>query len=112
MDDFAPTEATPHMPRRAWWLNARRRRAEWQVLMATGAATFMGHPRSSFEAAQAGDPVFLYVSKPDHAVLAVATVADTAQPSTVAEPQLEVHLAFDVPNSIGWREIAGEPELA
>src|SRR5436190_23650799 len=85
----------------AWWLATRRRRSEWQSLMATGAATFSGRPRAHFEAARPGDPVLLYVSKPDHAIRAVGVVTrgtmDDRRPTTdnrrsVAEAELEVQL--------------------
>ena len=58
----------------AWWLATRRRRSEWQSLVATGAATFSGRPRSHFQAVRPGDPVLMYVSKPDHAIRAVGVV--------------------------------------
>src|SRR5688500_14619095 len=65
-------------PRRAWWLVTRRRRAEWQTLRAPGQATFTGTPRRHMEGARPGDAVLLYVSRPDHAILAVGTVAEPA----------------------------------
>jgi predicted RNA-binding protein with PUA-like domain len=92
--------------------------------MATGASTFTGRPRAHFNAVRPGDPVFLYISKPDHAILAVATIADilASEPASdqptpdprpqIPDPQLEVQLAFEVPNALTWRDIAGEPELA
>jgi DNA replication protein DnaC len=83
--------------------------------MATGTAVFTGRPRAHFDAARPGDPVFLYVSKPDHAILAVATIAQISTPasqSAAQDPQVEVQLAFEVPNGIAWRDIASEPELA
>jgi hypothetical protein len=63
----------------AWWLSTRRRRSEWQSLIATGTATFSGRPRAHFEATRPGDPVLLYVSKPDHAIRAVGIVTRTTQ---------------------------------
>ena len=104
-------------PNRAWWLVTRRRRAEWQSLMATGAALFTGRPRAHFDAAKAGDPVFLYVSKPDHAILAVATISDAtasnaAQSAMSDTALIEVQLAFELPNGVSWRDMASEPELA
>ncbi len=125
MDPDAANAAPQSTARRAWWLVTRRRRSEWQSLMATGTATFTGRPRNRFEAALPGDPVFLYVSKPDHAILAVATISERripeergksdtdAQVSNVQGlAQVEVQLAFEVPNGISWRDIADEPELA
>ncbi|HET6312196.1 MAG TPA: hypothetical protein VFH60_00040, partial [Chloroflexia bacterium] len=54
----APTadvqDAASPAPRNAWWLTTRRRRAEWQSLMATGLATFCGRPRAHFESANRG----------------------------------------------------------
>jgi DNA replication protein DnaC len=82
--------------------------------MATGTALFTGRPRAHFDAAQPGDPVFLYVSKPDHAILAVATIAQPSASNTQSaahDPQVEVQLAFEVPNGVAWRDIAAEPEL-
>src|SRR5438552_10574018 len=74
----------------AWWLSTRRRRSEWQSLMATGTATFSGRPRAHFEAARPGDPVLIYVSKPDHAIRAVGVVTrpttDHRPPTTGPEP--------------------------
>ncbi|MBF6614644.1 MAG: EVE domain-containing protein [Chloroflexi bacterium] len=112
--------------RRAWWLATRRRRSEWQSLVAAGIATFAGRPRASFEAAQPGDPVLLYVSKPDHAIRAVGIVIQrpqgdrgtgeaTGQPppaeATPPIPTLEVQLAFEVPDPLGWQSIQSAPAL-
>lgn len=60
--------------RTAWWLTTRRRRAEWQSLAGAGLATFSGRPRANFEQAQTGDPVLLYVARPDRAIRAVGIV--------------------------------------
>ncbi|HKP53809.1 MAG TPA: AAA family ATPase [Chloroflexia bacterium] len=125
ISDDGPSDSQA-VPFRAWWLTTRRRRAEWQSLLATGAATFTGRPRAHFNTARPGDPVFLYISKPDHAILAVATIADISSsvPSNdqqvaipdprppIPDAQLEVQLAFEVPNALTWRDIASEPELA
>src|SRR5438309_12113694 len=59
----------------AWWLSTRRRRPEWQSLRAAGTATFSGRPRAHYEAAMPGDPVLLYLAKPDHAIRAVGIVS-------------------------------------
>src|SRR5687768_4011781 len=111
--------ATPDLtgntqPRRAWWLVTRRRRAEWQTLRATGQATFMGTPRRHMEAARPGDPVLFYVSRPDHAILAVGTVAEESagKERGTSDPQLDVQLAFELPTPLPWRDITEEPELA
>jgi MoxR-like ATPase len=120
----------------AWWLTTRRRRSEWQSLMAAGTAPFTGRPRSHFEAVRPGDPVLLYVSKPDHAIRAVGVVLDEGRRtqdegmqssssnehrSSVDEQnanfrpssnEVEVQLAFEVPSALTWREILAEPALA
>ncbi len=125
----------------AWWLSTRRRRSEWQSLMATGTATFSGRPRAHFEAARPGDPVLLYVSKPDHAIRAVGIVTKASgqdegrrtkdeskttsilspQPSVLSNPQsairnpqldIEVQLAFEVTSALSWHDILAVPELA
>src|SRR5690242_4500574 len=90
----------------AWWLSTRKRRSEWQTLTATGTATFTGHPRRHFSAARAGDPVLLYVSKPDHAIRAVGVVIKsqgtstddgTEDESNSATGEIEVQMAFELP---------------
>src|SRR5438105_12888478 len=114
----------------AWWLSTRKRRSEWQSLIATGSATFTGHPRRHFDTARTGDPVLLYVSKPDHAIRAVGVVVaptmDDRPPTTddVNNPQskigvpfgppksLEVQLAFELPNPLSWRDILAVPALS
>jgi hypothetical protein len=117
----AAAEATS---RKAWWLVTRRRRTEWQTLTATGLASFTGRPRAHYEAVRPGDPVFLYVSKPDHAILAVGVVtegikarvqeeqAGEAAPGREVEPQIEVQMAFEVPSALSWRDILAVPALA
>ena len=126
----------PTPTRRAWWLVTRRRRAEWQSLRVAGLATFTGAPRRHVEAAQPGDPVLLYVSRPDHAIVAVGTVAEPAtayrlmaagstdgQSATTGSQQpdgakrspsnqLDIQLAFELPTPLPWRSILEEPELA
>lgn len=108
--------------RNAWWLATRRRRPEWQSLMATGLATFCGRPRAHFEAARKGDPVVLYVSKPEHAIRAIGIITgvSTDQPNPTSEiatpklegPWIEVQLAFEVPTPLAWRDVLVVPELA
>lgn len=123
-----PEEGEQSAERNAWWLSTRRRRPEWQLLMATGQATFSGRPRAHFEAARRGDPVFLYVSRPEHAIRAVGVVTDmwhqvttrngNADPKSETEnpksedPWIEVQLAFEVPSPLSWRDILAVPELA
>jgi 5-methylcytosine-specific restriction protein B len=73
----ASAEAAPAnraVTRTAWWLATRRRRPEWQSLAGAGLATFSGRPRANFESAQTGDPVLLYVARPDRAIRAVGIV--------------------------------------
>jgi hypothetical protein len=100
----------------AWWLSTRRRRSEWQSLMATGTATFSGRPRAHFEAARAGDPLLIYVSKPDHALRAVGVVtrATTVDGAAEGDKQgdIEVQLAFEVTSALSWRDILAVPALA
>lgn len=104
--------------RRAWWLATRRRRSEWQSLAATGAATFAGRPRAHYAAAQPGDPVLMYVSRPDHAIRAVGVVSASMPDSAATEGEdsegrcIEVQLAFELPNPLGWRDIAAQEGLA
>ncbi|MEO8285569.1 MAG: AAA family ATPase [Chloroflexota bacterium] len=108
-------QADQESTRRAWWLATRRRRPEWQSLMATGVATFRGRPRAHYEAAQPGDPVLLYVSRPDHAIRAVGIVTRSTGSNEADEDaaaELEVQLAFEVTNALGWREIDASAELA
>ena len=98
----------------------RRRRSEWQTLTATGTATFTGHPRRHFSAAKAGDPVLLYVSRPDHAIRVVGVVISSqgmreeegGEESTSATSQIEVQMAFELPTPLSWRDIAGATSLA
>ncbi|MDQ5826759.1 MAG: AAA family ATPase [Chloroflexota bacterium] len=113
----APTPA----PRNAWWLTTRRRRSEWQSLMATGLATFCGRPRAYFESANKGDPIVLYVSKPEHAIRAIGIITDTSHPtnpkSEIAnpkseEPWIEVQLAFEVPSPLSWRDLLAVAALS
>jgi MoxR-like ATPase len=106
--------------------------------MAAGTAPFSGRPRSRFEAVRPGDPVLLYVSKPDHAIRAVGVVTGTTEPgerrktkdesgsvpaderrelSSVdgrpsSSAELEVQLAFEVTSALSWRDILAEPSLA
>ena len=114
------------MPR-AWWLSTRKRRSEWQSLIATGTATFTGQPRRHFTAAQPGDPVLLYVSKPDHAIRAVGVVigdqgsgvggrgsgvGDQQANPKIPIPELNVQLAFELPSPLAWRDLLAVPALA
>ncbi|HEX8599193.1 MAG TPA: AAA family ATPase [Chloroflexia bacterium] len=121
----APTEDTQDdpapAPRNAWWLTTRRRRPEWQSLMATGLATFCGRPRAYFESANKGDPIVLYVSKPEHAIRAIGIITDTSQAtnskleirnSKLPEPWIEVQLAFEVPSPLAWRDLLAVPALS
>ncbi len=109
----------------AWWMSTRKRRSEWQTLIATGTATFTGQPRRHFVAAQPGDPVLLYVSKPDHAIRAVGVVlgpTDNGRPSsedgddagtaTQNPKSIDVQLAFELPGPLAWRDILEVPALA
>ena len=111
----------------AWWLSTRRRRAEWHSLTAAGVATFTGRPRAQLEAARPGDPVLVYLARPDHAIRAVGVVGEgsrvrdqgpednATKPDPrplIPDPSVEVQLAFEVLNGPGWRAIAGEPSLA
>jgi hypothetical protein len=111
----------------AWWLSTRRRRSEWQSLLATGTATFTGLPRRHYTAAQPGDPVLLYVSKPDHAIRAVGVIikaqatpaqeqkTNSEEPQTVdpaTTPDITVQLAFELPGPLPWRDIQAFPALA
>jgi hypothetical protein len=106
--------------RNAWWLSTRRRRAEWHSLTAAGVATFTGRPRSQFEAARPGDPVLVYLARPDHAIRAVGVVSEGSGirdqvpdgKGLETHPSIEVQLAFEVPNGPGWRAIAAEQSLA
>jgi hypothetical protein len=108
-------------PRRnAWWLSSRRHRPAWQALTAAGVATFTGRPAAQFKAARPGDPVLIYLARPDHAIRAVGVVADEgsgvaggADAQTVdSEPHIEVQFAFEVPNGLPWREIQAVEALA
>lgn len=136
MNDATPSEAQAGTEpeseqtteQAAWWLTTRRRRPEWQSLMAAGQATFSGRPRAHFEAAQRGDPVFLYVSKPEHAIRALGVITDRWTQETDLEenndprskiqnpnspdPWIEVQLAFEVPQPLLWRDILAVPALA
>jgi hypothetical protein len=116
--EAAEPEAQQREQQRAWWLATRRRRSEWQSLSATGAATFAGRPRAHYAAARPGDPVLLYVSRPDHAIRAVGVVS-ASLPDGAAEGEeagegrcIEVQLAFELPSPLGWRDIAAREALA
>src|SRR5436309_14971158 len=63
------------LDRHAWWLSTGRHRPAWQALTAAGVATFTGRPAAHFRAARPGDPVFIYLARPDHAIRAVGVVA-------------------------------------
>jgi hypothetical protein len=93
-------------------------------LRAAGVATFAGRPRSHYEAAAPGDPVLLYLSRPDHSIRAVGVVSrgsglsDLEQDlpegtgSRPPDPRcIEVQYAFEVPNALTWREIQGVTSL-
>ncbi|HET9495667.1 MAG TPA: AAA family ATPase [Chloroflexia bacterium] len=114
----AEAEAPEPEQRRAWWLATRRRRSEWQALSATGAATFAGRPRAHYAAARPGDPVLLYVSRPDHAIRAVGVVSASLPGDVAAEGEggdgrcIEVQMAFELPSPLGWRDIAAQEGLA
>jgi hypothetical protein len=119
LDEAGESEAEAPEQRRAWWLATRRRRSEWQSLSATGAATFAGRPRAHYAAARPGDPVLLYVSRPDHAIRAVGVVSASLPAGGAAEGEeagegrcIEVQLAFELPSPLGWREIAAQDTLA
>lgn len=126
MSDEGAHESDGSSRRRAWWLSTRRRRPEWQSLRGAGAATFSGRPRAHYDAASPGDPVLLYLSKPDHAICAVGVVGqgsgaggqgsdstpETDLPSPTPDPCIEVQYAFEVPNGLGWRDIKGAASLA
>jgi hypothetical protein len=120
-EEVAEQEAGVTAQHAAWWLSTRRRRSEWQSLIATGAATFSGRPRAHFEAARPGDPVLIYVSKSDHAIRAVGVVTGTSDDrrptsdgdtSANTQSELEVQLAFEVTSALSWREILAVPALA
>jgi 5-methylcytosine-specific restriction enzyme B len=102
----------------AWWLSTRRRRPEWHSLTAAGTATFSGRPRSHYAAARPGDPVLIYLSRPDHAIRAVGVVVQAAGDESsesnpgAADLSIDVQLAFEVPNGLPWRAIAQESEIA
>src|SRR5512140_2060083 len=72
----AASVPSPDVPvqSRAWWLSTRRHSPEWQSLRAAGTTTFSGRPRSHYRAARPGDPVLIYLSRPDHAIRAVGIV--------------------------------------
>src|SRR5437764_6656618 len=63
------------LDRNAWWLTTGRHRPAWQALTAAGVATFTGRPAAHFKAARPGDPVLIYLARPDHAIRAVGVVA-------------------------------------
>ncbi|HEY0070349.1 MAG TPA: AAA family ATPase [Chloroflexia bacterium] len=116
-----PQEGHTPAPRNAWWLTTRRRRPEWQSLMATGLATFCGRPRAYFESAAKGDPIVLYVSKPEHAIRAIGIITDTSnhnnpkskiQNPKSEEPWIEVQFVFEVPSPLAWRDILAVPALS
>ncbi|HUS16938.1 MAG TPA: hypothetical protein VM536_18220, partial [Chloroflexia bacterium] len=129
----APASPARGVGRTAWWLSTRRRRPEWQSLAGAGLATFSGRPRANFEQAQTGDPVLLYVARPDRAIRAVGIITHVggspAEPphpaldgtgedgATPAAPgrealHVEVQFAFEVPNPLPWQEIHAVPGLA
>ncbi len=127
----APPRPDPRSAgRAAWWLTTRRRRPEWQSLVGAGLASFTGRPRAHFELARPGDPVLLYVARPDHAIRAVGVVthtggapapAEAATPADGGAPEparaerdvlhVEVQFAFEVPNPLPWTEIQAVPGL-
>ena len=119
----------PGLQRTAWWLTTRRRRPEWQSLAVTGLATFSGRPRANFESAQPGDPVLIYVARPDQAIRAVGVITHAGAGPLPAAPEaaapgedgaaaprpplhIEVQFAFEVPNPLPWSAIHRLPELA
>ncbi|MFL5735528.1 MAG: McrB family protein [Chloroflexia bacterium] len=123
----ATQEPTEEPGPRAWWLSTRRHRPAWQALTAAGMATFTGRPAAHFKAARPGDPVLIYLARPDHAIKAVAVVArpqssepDRLTPSTqhpVPNTQhpvlsLDVQYAFEIPNALPWRDIQASEALA
>src|SRR5829696_1705999 len=128
-DSDAATESAPNEPgasdppqHNAWWLNTRRHRPEWQSLRGAGTATFSGRPRAHYEAAKVGDPVVLYLSRPDHAIRAVGVVTQGARdekseirnqkPEATADTCIEVQYAFEITNGLTWRDIQAAPSLA
>ncbi|MDQ6693243.1 MAG: AAA family ATPase [Chloroflexota bacterium] len=110
--------------RGAWWLSTGRHRPEWQTLRAAGVARFSGRPRAHFVDAQVGDPVFIYLVKPDYAIRAVGFVANVKQVDrTVREedagtgrnalpPEIEVQMAFELADPLSWHNVLAVPELA
>src|SRR5437588_8215058 len=90
--------------RNAWWVATRRHGSEWQSLTAAGVAGFKGRPRAHYETAEPGDPVLLYVSKPDHGIRAVGIVTraaeNTSQDSASQNGRLDVQLAFELPSPL------------
>jgi hypothetical protein len=103
-------------PRNAWWIATRRHGSEWQSLTAAGIAGFKGRPRAHYEAAKPGDPVLLYVSKPDHGIRAVGIVSRRAeqndkQDSGSEHGRLDVQLAFELPSPLSWHDISTAPGL-
>src|SRR6476469_10271258 len=120
-DDTSETGDTGEKgtPSRAWWLSTRRRRPEWHSLTAAGTATFTGRPRAHYEAVRQGDPVLFYLARPDHGIRAVGVVVEAPQalgkPDAApddTELRIEVQLAFEVTNTLGWRSIQADPRLA
>src|SRR5690242_16547104 len=109
---------------RAWWLSTGRHRPAWQALAAAGTATFTGRPASRFKAARPGDPVLIYLARPDHAIKGVGVVAkaqgakpnqpapNTQSPVPNNPLSLEVQYAFEIPNALPWREIQAVEALA
>lgn len=129
----------PPPPRTTWWLSTARHRPDWQSLKAAGVATFSGRPRSRFAQASPGDLVFIYLARPDHAIRGVGVVSrgsgvggqrpepDHAEPdagaspdsttespdrrSPVSDPQIDVQLAFELPNVLPWRTLSSTVAL-
>lgn len=104
--------------RRAWWLSTRRHRPEWQSLAGAGTATFGGRPRSHYTSARPGDPVLVYLARPDHAIRAVGVVTRGSEGHTAernakpdSAPQIEIQLAFELPGGLPWRAIRDQPLL-
>ncbi len=93
-------------------------------MRAAGLASFSGRPRGHYEAARTGDPVLLYLAKPDHAIRAVGVVSRESgvgnresgveiSDSRLLAPDshIEVQYAFEVPDGLPWRVIQATPSL-
>lgn len=110
----------PPGERASWWLSLRRHGPEWQALAGAGQATFSGRPRAHFEQAGVGDPVLIYVSRPERAIRAVGVVtaawadrpAEQQQGAKAAAPWIEVQRAFELASPLSWHDVLAAPTLA